>query len=227
MQKNAAFDALIAFGLDEKSATAYIGLLKLQRATVLQLSREAKLERSGLYAVLEDLTKRGLVHEQVDERGSKLYIPAAPNRLIDLERERYSRLESSLPLLLEAYGAKPVPADHPELSWLGAKNTLEEIYADIVSTCAQLPLPERSVVSVISQTDQMSLPALLQTAYVQACQQHQITNRQAAVSLPGSSSIFVYGSKLALVAIADGYGMILEHTALATLQRSLLRQVIH
>jgi len=225
MTNRAAFDALITFGLDEKSASAYLGLLELQRATVLQLSRKTKLERSGLYLVMQDLAKRGLVHEQVDERGSKLYLPVTPTRLVDLEKERFTRLESSLPDLLAAYGVTKPKQDHPEVRWLSPSNTLEELYADIVSTCSQLSPAERIVHSIISQKDQVSIPAVLQMAYQQSCMQQQIVNRQVAASIPMSCSLFVYGHKVAFLALAEGYGMVFDNPALAYLQRTLIERV--
>ncbi len=60
--------ALKTFGLDEKEREVYLLLLKNNWITALQLSRLTAIKRPTLYRVLEELSKKGLIETQVDDK---------------------------------------------------------------------------------------------------------------------------------------------------------------
>jgi sugar-specific transcriptional regulator TrmB len=78
---------LSALGLPTKDAATYVALLKLESATVQQISSETGLNRSSLYVILDRLSKRGLV-SFAGGKGVRKYAAAPPERLALFAREQ-------------------------------------------------------------------------------------------------------------------------------------------
>lgn len=96
---------LALFGLPAKSAMAYVGLLRLGESTAQAIAHEAKLERTTVYKLLEDLEERGLVHKIA--RGKRLtYQAETPHKLTELVDQQKLQLEQLLPTLLALQGDK-------------------------------------------------------------------------------------------------------------------------
>ena len=63
-------------GLSDKESTTYLALLQVDNASVLDLSKKTKLNRSTTYVILESLAKKGLVSETTI--GKKTHYQAEP-----------------------------------------------------------------------------------------------------------------------------------------------------
>ena len=67
-------------GLSEKEAEVYVALLQYENASVSELAKQTKVNRTTIYPVLETLAKKGLVSEvQVDKKTN--YQAEPPERL--------------------------------------------------------------------------------------------------------------------------------------------------
>ncbi len=65
-KKNELLDYLHDLGLDKLSAKLYITLLENGASTISELSRQANLERTKLYRLLNNLIKKGVIEEVVE-----------------------------------------------------------------------------------------------------------------------------------------------------------------
>ncbi len=78
---------LISFGLSNKEAAVYIGLLALDRATVAQTSRKANVNRATTYVILDSLINKGLV-SMSGKKPKQEYYAESPDKLVNyLERQ--------------------------------------------------------------------------------------------------------------------------------------------
>jgi len=85
-------------GLSKREANAYLSLLRLGEATVLELSKLTKEHRTNTYDTLESLCKKGLV-SFVIKNNRRVYIPNKPDNLIDFLKEKEKNLLEILPQL--------------------------------------------------------------------------------------------------------------------------------
>lgn len=104
-------------GLNEKEASLYISLLQVDNASVIDLSKKTKINRSTVYFVLEGLKQKGLVIEV--QLGKKVHYAAEPperletfvERQKDIFEERIKRLKDIIPQvksLQREQGQRPV-----------------------------------------------------------------------------------------------------------------------
>lgn len=91
-------DVLTNMGLSLREAEAYLALLTLKEATVKEIADKTKESRTHLYDTLNSLIKEGLV-SYVIRNNIKYFHPAAPERLIDLLKEKESQILRILPEL--------------------------------------------------------------------------------------------------------------------------------
>ncbi len=73
-------------GLSDKESTTYITLLQVDNASVLDISKKTKLNRSTTYVILESLAKKGLVSETTI--GKKTHYQAEPPERLKTYVER-------------------------------------------------------------------------------------------------------------------------------------------
>jgi len=78
---------LVEYGLTEKEAKIYIGLLELGSATVSEIAKNTGINRSSTYVVLEALKKQGLVGISNDKKVQE-YVATSPQALVySIEKE--------------------------------------------------------------------------------------------------------------------------------------------
>ena len=90
------------FGLSDKEAAVYLSLLELGPSVVSAVAKHSRINRSTVYVVLGFLTKRGFVSTS-DVKNVRLYIAAAPERLVKIAQEsadRYKELAATTKSLL-------------------------------------------------------------------------------------------------------------------------------
>ena len=94
---------LAGFGFKRDEAQVYFKLIEKGISNPLELSRELKISRTKVYALLEKLIKKGFVKEEVRGYGSK-YLPEDPSKFAILIKEKelqLERLKSLTPRLYE------------------------------------------------------------------------------------------------------------------------------
>lgn len=82
-------------GFSDKAAKLYLASLELGEATVQDLARQAKIERTTAYYTLKELKESGAVFET--KRNKKVFfLPEMPRNLLRSTRERLSDFEDGL-----------------------------------------------------------------------------------------------------------------------------------
>lgn len=73
-------------GLADKEAAVYLALLQVDNASVLDIAKKTKINRTTIYFVIESLIKKGLVSEV--QQGKKTYYAAEPPERLETYIER-------------------------------------------------------------------------------------------------------------------------------------------
>lgn len=94
--------ALESLGLTQKEADVYLILINLKSASIADLIKKSKIAKQSVYEILERLLDKGLVSFAIKD-GKKQYIPANPERLRDIVKEKEAGIEALLPELLNRY----------------------------------------------------------------------------------------------------------------------------
>lgn len=122
-------------GLNEKEAALYLALLQVDNASVIDVSKKTKINRSTVYVVLEGLMKKGLVSET--QIGKKIHYQAEPPERLEtfVERqktileERSRRLKTIIP---EIKSIQRDTGERPIVKYFegraGIISSLEEFY---------------------------------------------------------------------------------------------------
>ena len=89
-------ETLKALGLEPKEASIYIALLELGEATVLQVSKKARIKRPTAYVVLQSLEMKGFAARVLREKRT-FYTPEHPEKLVIESELRTEELKKALP----------------------------------------------------------------------------------------------------------------------------------
>lgn len=124
-------------GLSEKGAQVYLALLELGSAFPSQIAKHAKLQRSTVYEVLNDLAVKGLVSE-LEKRGKYFYSLENPRRLLHFSertivqaQEQYQKFQEFFPNIEGLYAGI---TNKPKISYFEGVNGVMEIYEDHISS---------------------------------------------------------------------------------------------
>jgi sugar-specific transcriptional regulator TrmB len=113
-------EKLRTLGLTENECKAYFTLLKLGESTVVQLSRESRVQRTMVYSLMSGLVSKGLVEETIDRprRYKPVNVRQALPRLAMRIRDRLDKIvkeSEQLAAKLEGFSISPVQTgDSPE-----------------------------------------------------------------------------------------------------------------
>lgn len=95
-------EALRGIGLSKNASAVYAALLRVGRTTVTKLQAATGFHSQVVYNALEELGREQLV-SFTTERGRRYFQPAPPQRLLDRERDRLTKLETVLPQLMTQF----------------------------------------------------------------------------------------------------------------------------
>lgn len=96
-------DSLKFLGLNEKDTAAYIAVLRLQKAGPAAIAREAGLERTTVYKILEQLSVLGVIGKSV--AGKRIhYVAESPQFLHTLIEKKSKNLDKLIPFLAALQG---------------------------------------------------------------------------------------------------------------------------
>lgn len=120
--------AIAASGLSDKAAQAYLACLDLGEATVQQIAERARLKRTSVYYVIDELTRSGAIVKT--RRNRKLYyIAENPSAVLKNARKRLQLFEELLPELEERkHSAIPRPRMYFLYGVPGFKQIWERIF---------------------------------------------------------------------------------------------------
>ncbi|MBA3733121.1 BlaI/MecI/CopY family transcriptional regulator [Patescibacteria group bacterium] len=91
-------------GLSDKEAAIYLQLIKVDQASVVELSQKTKIKRPTVYTILDSLAKKGLVSE-VEENKKTKYMAESPEML----RTYIERKEMALGELKNRFAEDIIP----------------------------------------------------------------------------------------------------------------------
>lgn len=108
---------LTEYGLTDREASVYLASMELGPSPVQKIAQQAKLNRVSVYALIEDLQKKGLMGT-FDQGKKTMYVASSPETIsqfidqqkLNLEAKK-DDLKKSLPELLSRYnasGGRPV-----------------------------------------------------------------------------------------------------------------------
>lgn len=118
---------LVEAGLTLREADAYLSLLQLGDATVAEIARKTKENRTHLYDTLHSLMKAGLASYVIKDR-RKYFQAAKPEKLFDYLKEKEELVKSHLEELRElARSALKLPLVEVYEGAEGIKTILEEV----------------------------------------------------------------------------------------------------
>lgn len=115
-------------GIDGKDAEIYLALLRLKKATVIQLARITQIKRTTVYHCLDNLISKGVIRKSVENEKS-YYIAEDPHACLDtLLEEKRRAIKRAIPELVGIFGTG---LDYPDIkvyhNLSGAKKVLTDI----------------------------------------------------------------------------------------------------
>src|SRR3989344_9687971 len=123
------FEILKDLEFDDREIKIYLTLLRLGVSPALKISKEAGIDRTTAYDILERLIGRGIVSSYVKNK-SKQFSALTPEKLLSYFKEKYSSLENILPEL------KKISNQTPEIvkcELFYGKEGLKSVGKDIVN----------------------------------------------------------------------------------------------
>lgn len=134
---------LLKLGFSEKEVKVYLAILELGSATVIEIGKNASVNRGTTYDILESLIQKGLV--SYFTKGKKRYFSAEdPTRIIhlleskeeNLQKEekviadQKKELENALPELMSIYSKSE---EKPRVRFYEGKNGIFQIYQELIN----------------------------------------------------------------------------------------------
>lgn len=130
MQETEINQILMEYGLNEKEAKIYLSNLKLGNAKVNEIAKEAKVLRETTYFILKSLIEKGLV-SYVIKSGVKYFEAADPHKLIEILKEKETKISGILPDLLKL---KKTIKEKPNVELYEGKSGLKTVIDDLIKT---------------------------------------------------------------------------------------------
>ena len=90
---------LAELGLPEKEVAIYIALLELGKATAYKIAQQSGVKRPTVYALLENLRKKGLIIK-IPHAKNQVFIAKDPEEFFDSFEDKLHRARKALPELL-------------------------------------------------------------------------------------------------------------------------------
>jgi predicted transcriptional regulator len=113
-------------GFSVKEAKVYLASLELGMASAQDVAKQAGLNRTTGYAVLNYLVNRGVMGK-TKVRGKTRFIPEPPERLATLIKELDRAITESLPELRAIYNKKEAK---PKITFYEGEHSVQKIYDD-------------------------------------------------------------------------------------------------
>ncbi|MDD3486861.1 MAG: helix-turn-helix domain-containing protein [Candidatus Moranbacteria bacterium] len=134
-------------GFRDKKARVYRASLELGQANAQEISKKAEVERTSVYVLLESLEKEGLLSSTM-KRKTKYYIPAHPEKLVEILEGKVDLMGKFLPLFVSLYKTSDV---RPKIRFYEDRESIKEIFKDTLS-CR-----EKKIKSISSARDLLEL----------------------------------------------------------------------
>ncbi len=233
---------LLELGLSDKESAVLMALLELGSTTVSKIAARAKLNRTTAYDILESLRSLGLV-TPVGDKLKKTYVAEPPETLVAyLEKKsqdyqsKASQIKSVLPELKALYNEK---GTRPRIRFYEGKEGLETVYEDTLTATE----PIRAYASVRNM--HATLPDYFPKYYqrraarkihirailpatpegIDRAKHDYAESRESRLVNPEefnfSPEINIYDNKVAIMSLAEEFGVIIESKEIAEAQKKI------
>lgn len=115
-------------GLGEREARIYLGLLALGEANVQELAEETRLARTSINTPMRKLLQAGIV-EFYKKKRRKYYIPARPEKLLELNKQKSAFFEEHLGMF-KLFGERE--AGKPEIRLFEGMEGIKHVFDEIL-----------------------------------------------------------------------------------------------
>lgn len=216
-------------GLAEKEALLYLANLKIGTNSLSVIAKEANVQRSTAYSLIEKLKRKGYLME-LKKRNLKYYTAVEPRRILNYMRCQQSEIEtkirefadniSSLETLKTAYHSRPI------INLLEGENTI--IYAYETMLAEEKPIRTILSSSIINEkiknyftsytqrrifkkipvkilTDEKTLDEVAELIKKEFCQIRFFENK-----IFPNSIVNLYGNKTAIVSTENEFVILIE-----------------
>ncbi len=121
-------EASYTLGMEPMQAKVYVAALELGEATIQRLAHKSGVNRSTIYTFIDELKSRGYLLET--RKGKrKVYSAVHPERLVEMEKNRFEELERMLPELLAINNESQ---RKPRVTYYEGWQGIEEVYGDML-----------------------------------------------------------------------------------------------
>ncbi len=234
-------------GLSDKEAQVYLALLEVENATISDIAKKTKVNRTTVYPVLQSLEKKGLASEV--PVGKKIHYQAAPPERLEsfIERQKVvleehsARLKDIIPQIKSVsrdIGERPIIKFFE--GYEGAVSAFEEFYADHKSTdrYGYFVFNRDLLEQTISERDQQRFLKIRQnkhvepiTVYTKKSGEHEFTTPGQRVRIdqdkyPLLCEIVIINDKVAISTLTEEkFTILIKSKDIATTIASLVQYV--
>lgn len=236
-------NSLIQLGCNEKHVRFYHANLELGIATLLEIAKKARLQRSTAYLIADELVSMDLINED-HKTYKKLFTAAEPDRILQKLEAKYRQIGRNNIALKEALpelrAAHQTTAIRPRVRTFEGKVGLVAVWKDILSEQQEILLwtnqeTERHVFGeaihdlFIMERLAKKIPTrVLAVNNLKGVTLQEIDSqnmRQTKLLTSGTSftgETYIYGNKIAILDMnKDIFGIITESEQIASSQRAI------
>ncbi len=130
------YKSLISIGFTEKESAVYLALLELGKRTVTVIARNANLNRTTVYDILDSLAAKGLVSISGKEPLQE-YVAESPDKILNLVKQDIEKKQATLK---HAEGLVPQlksihnVTDRPQVRFYEGTQGMEQVYEDTLTS---------------------------------------------------------------------------------------------
>lgn len=117
-------------GLTPKESKVYLSSLQLGQDTAFNISKKAEIKRSTCYLVLDSLVEKGFI-TTLKTKKVLLFIPQAPEKLLEIFKQKEISLKEALPELVGLFNLSP---QKPKIQVFQGKTGVESIYQEVINS---------------------------------------------------------------------------------------------
>lgn len=233
-------------GYNEKESQIYLALIELGTNPASTVAHFLWENRVTVYSKLKNLIKKWIVFES-KKQNIQVYTAISPELLLEIEKNKYEKLESALPellLLMNTHSKKPKITFYDGVEWL--KNLIRNVVKDFKNN------PQIEIHGFLGAKDMNEeIEEFLQTSlerkkekpdevptniiligshqywYAQYCKNHYNTKIVESTTFPMEHEIFTYGNKTVVLMYhkKEVAGIIIESESLSNGIRSMFELI--
>ncbi|MFH1404642.1 MAG: helix-turn-helix domain-containing protein [Patescibacteria group bacterium] len=219
-------ETLHEIGLEGKRADVYLALLKLRSASVNQIAKQAGVQRTTCYEILDYLVREALANFTTSGR-TRLYCAEPPEKLVAQQREQTKKVEHALPELQALFGTS---SNRPRVRYYEGIKGIKTVFEDTLTAKqtflkAMLSIDEiektvgarflqevtnKRIVAGLKLHVMQSEPTSVEHKYPTSKKDNRIVH-YTPDQMPWSISFYLYDNKIALIGTRkENFGMIIE-----------------